>query len=325
MDAHEYGVHYSLYRACYGRSNNPMELRHLRYFVAVAEEMSIRRAAARLHIAAPPLSVQIRKLESEIGVELLARAGRGIRLTEAGQVFLEQARKTLVDANRGVALARQAANGEIGQLSIGYNAPTGFRVFPKVLPAFRKRWPQVHLTFHAHTIPQQLAGVLREELDVGFVWLPIPPEEFDVAELVREPLVAVLPANHRLASKSTVSVRDLSREPLVLLARNHDSETFHEIEQLFRRAGVTMNVAYELENGLSMINFVAMGCGCSLLPEYTRAIRHDGVVHRPLRSPKLVKTLAIIKKKGRQDLAQTFFEFTLEQLGLTAGAARLSR
>jgi DNA-binding transcriptional LysR family regulator len=293
-----------------------MELRHLRYFVAVAEEMSFRRAAARLHIAAPPLSVQIRKLEAEIGAELLARAGRGIKLTEAGQVFLEQARKTLTEARRGVALARQAANGEIGQLSIGYNAPTGFRVFPKVLPAFRKRWPQVHLTFHAHTISQQLDGVLREELDVGFVWLPIPREEFDVAELVSEPLVAVVPANHPLAKKRTVSVRELSREPLVLVARNHDPQTFGEFEQLFRDAGVTMKLAYELENALSLINFVAMGCGCSLLPEYTRAIRHDGVAHRPLHSPRLAKTLAIIKKKGRQDLAETFYRFTLEQLGL---------
>lgn len=290
-----------------------MELRHLRYFIAVAEEMSFRRAAERLHIAPPPLSVQIRKLEAEIGAELFERVGRGIKLTQAGRVFLEQSRKTLTDARRSIALARQAAHGEIGNLAIGYNAPTGFRVFPRILPLFRKRWPNVHLTFHAHTIGRQLEGVLREDLDIGFVWLPIPREEFDVAELVEEPLVAVLPSNHRLASKSTVSIRDLAQEPLVLLARTHDPETFREIEQLFRRAGVTMNVAYELENSLSMINFVAMGCGCSLLPEYTRAIRQDGVVHRPLKSPRLVKTLAVVKKRGRGDLAETFFRFIVEE------------
>lgn len=290
-----------------------MELRHLRYFIAVAEEMSFRRAAERLHIAPPPLSVQIRKLEAEIGAQLFERVGRGIKLTQAGRVFLEQSRKTLTDARRGIALARQAAHGDIGSLAIGYNAPTGFRVFPRILPLFRKRWPNVHLTFHAHTIGRQLEGVLREELDIGFVWLPIPREGLDVAELVEEPLVAVLPANHRLASKATVSIRDLAQEPLVLLARTHDPETFREIEQLFRRAGVTMNVAYELENSLSMINFVAMGCGCSLLPEYTRAIRQDGVVHRPLKSPKLVKTLAVVKKRGRGDLAETFFKFIVEE------------
>jgi DNA-binding transcriptional LysR family regulator len=291
-----------------------MELRHLRYFVAVAEEMSLRRAAERLHIAAPPLSVQIRKLESEIGADLLARAGRGIKLTEAGQVFLEQARKTLANAQRGVELARQAANGEIGHLSIGYNAPTGFRVFPKVLSSFRKQWPSVHLTFHVHTISQQLEGLLHGTLDVGFVWLPIPHEEFDVHELVHEPLHAVLPAGHRLAKKQAVTIRELSGEPLVLLPRTHDPETVHQIEQLFRKADAVMNVAYELDNSLSMINFVAMGCGCSLMPEYTRAIRHDAVVYRPLRSPKLAKTLAIVKKKGQRGLADTFFRFTVDKL-----------
>jgi DNA-binding transcriptional LysR family regulator len=299
-----------------------MELRHLRYFVAVAEEMSLRRAAERLHIAPPPLSVQIRKLESEVGAELLARAGRGIKLTEAGQVFLEQARKTLADAQRGVALARQAANGEIGHLSIGYNAPTGFRVFPRILHGFRKQWPSVHLTFHAHTISRQLDGLRHEALDIGFVWLPIPREEFDVHELVHEPLHAVLPAGHRLAKKTTVAIRELSREPMVLLPRTHDPETFHQIEQLFSKAGAVMHVAYELENALSMINFVAMGCGCSLLPEYTRAIRHDGVVYRPLRSPKLTKTLAIVKRKGQRGLAEKFFHFTVEQLA--EGGSRAS-
>jgi len=294
-----------------------MELRHLRYFVAVAEEMSFRRAAARLHIAPPPLSVQIRKLEAEIGTDLLLREGRGFRLTEAGQVFLTQARKTLIDARRGVELARQAAHGEIGHLSIGYNAPTGFLVFPQIVPAFKKRWPNVHLSFHAHNIVKQRELLLREELDLGFVWLPIPAEEFDIQPLVQEPLQAVLPAEHRLAKKPAIAIKDLSGEPLILLSRALDPPTFQEIEGLFRRVGASMNVVHELENSLSMVNFVAMGSGCSLLPQYTRAIRQDSVVHRPLKAPNLFKTLAIIKKKGREDLAGMFFRFTVENLALS--------
>jgi DNA-binding transcriptional LysR family regulator len=299
-----------------------MELRHLRYFVAVAEEMSFRRAASRLHIAPPPLSVQIRNLEAEIGADLFSREGRGIRLTEAGRVFLEQARKTLIDAKRAIELARYAANGEIGHLSIGYNAPTGFRIFPKVIPAFKERWPNVRLTFRAHNLGQQLERLEREELDVGFIWLPVPAGQFDVQPLVQEPLVAVLPTDHRLASKQSISVKDLSPEPLILLARELDPDTYHEIETLFQRAGATMNVAYELENSLSMINFVAMGCGCSLLPDYTRAIRQEGVVHRPLRPPNLAKTLAVIKKKGRGGLAEMFFRFTTEHIAGSGGRRR---
>src|SRR5579872_6599418 len=143
-----------------------MELRHLRYFIAVAEELNYRRAAARLFIAAPPLSVQIKHLQQEIGVELFARRGRGIQLTEGGRAFLDQARKTLTSANRGIAVARQAANGEIGHLSIGYNAPAGFLVFPKVVPAFCRARPLVQVTFHALNMPQQLEGLRREELDL---------------------------------------------------------------------------------------------------------------------------------------------------------------
>lgn len=291
-----------------------MELRQLRYFVAVAEEMNFRRAAVRLHIAAPPLSVQIRKLEAEVGTDLFAREGRGIRLTEAGRVFLEHARKTLVDAGRAMELARQAAHGEIGHLSIGYNAPAGFRVFPRVVPAFKRNWPDVHLTFHTHSIVQQLERLTREELDVGFVWLPIPTGAFDIGELVRESLNVVLPTEHRLAARESISIKDLSGQPLILLSRALDPETHREIEALFRRVGATMNVVYELENSLSMINFVAMGCGCSLLPDYTRAIRQDGVVHRPLQPPGVVKTLAVIKRKGRGGLAEMFFQFAADNL-----------
>jgi DNA-binding transcriptional LysR family regulator len=291
-----------------------VELRQLRYFVAVAEEMNLRRAAVRLHIAAPPLSVQIRQLEAEVGTDLFAREGRGIRLTEAGRIFLEQARKTLIDAGRAIELARQAAQGQIGHLSIGYNAPTGFRVFPRVVPAFKKRWPDVYLTFHAHSIVQQLERLTREELDVGFVWLPVPTQAFDVRELVQEALNVVLPVDHRLAAQDSISIKDLSGEPLILLSRALDPETYRDIEMLFRRAGATMNVVYELENSLSMINFVAMGCGCSVLPDYTRAIRQDGVVHLPLNPPNLVKTLAVIKRKGRGGVAETFFQFAADNL-----------
>ncbi|HEY6927611.1 MAG TPA: LysR substrate-binding domain-containing protein [Steroidobacteraceae bacterium] len=297
-----------------------MELRHLRYFVAVAEEMSFRRAAVRLHIAPPPLSVQIQKLEAEIGTELFYRKGRSIALTKAGEVFLEHARKTLVTVHRGVELTRQTAHGDIGQLSIGYNAPSGFLVFPRIIPAFKARWPDVHLTFHSHSIAVQLHRLLRDELDLGFVWLPIDSDKFDVQPLVEEPLVAVLPAQHPLAANATVSIKSLSREPLILLSRALDPDTYHEIGQLFRSARATMNVVYELENSLSMINFVAMGCGCSLLPRYTEAIRQHGVVHRALKPPAMVKTLAMVKRKDRQDLAETFFRFATETMQVTGNS-----
>jgi LysR family hca operon transcriptional activator len=298
-----------------------MDLRHLRYFITVAEELNVTRAAKRLHISQPSLSLRVHKLEQEVGASLFDRIGRNIRLTQAGRLFLGEARKVIADADRGVALARRAASGETGQLTIGYNAPAAFKVFPKVIPAFRRRWPNIHLTFHSLLSPQQFDALRREELDVGFVWLPLPTDEFEAEKLIEEPLVAVLPADHRLAAAKSVRIRDLSGEPIILPSRDLHPDTYREIEQRFAQAGATLNVAYQLENSLSMINFVAMGIGCSLLPDYASSIRHDGVVYRPLRPANFKKTLVIVRRKDRSDLAETFVRFTLEHLPGVTGKA----
>jgi DNA-binding transcriptional LysR family regulator len=301
-----------------------LELRHLRYFVAVAEELNFARAAARLQIAPPALSVQIRKLEEEIGVELLARDGRGTKITEAGRAFLGQARKSIADAQLGASLARRAAHGEIGQLLIGYNTPTEFRVFPQVIPAFRKCAPNIHLSFHDLKTVQIIERLRRDELDLGFVWLPVPTAGFDVRELSRESMVAVIPAAHRLASASAVSIKDLVREPLITFRRELEPYTYHQIEELFLAAGATMNIAYELDSSPQMVNFVAMGEGCSILPDYVRSIRRNGVVYKTLRGRNVTKTLAVIKKSTRNDLAATLFEFVVEHMQERA-PSRMSR
>ncbi|HVW67366.1 MAG TPA: LysR substrate-binding domain-containing protein, partial [Steroidobacteraceae bacterium] len=219
--------------------------------MAVAEELSFKRAAEHLHIAPPPLSVQIRKLEEEIGTDLFVRQARGVKLTEAGQVLLEKARETLAAAKRAIVLAREAGNGEIGHLSIGYNAPAGFLVFPRVVPQYQRARPSVQLTFHALNMPQQLEGLQREELDLGVVWLPVPADQFDIKELIREPLIAVLPATHRLATRADVSIKDLSNEPMILPSKLLHAHIHQEITCRFQRARATLRIAYELESSLS--------------------------------------------------------------------------
>ena len=291
-----------------------MELRHLRYFIAVAEELNFTRAAARLHIAQPPLSVQIKKLEAEIGAHLFLRKGRNIALTEAGRVFLDEARGTLAQADKGVALARRAAKGEVGHLTIGYNTVAEFKVFPKIIPAFRKQWPDVHLSFREFEIGQQLDALRRNEVDVGFVWLPFPDDEFDVQELIKASLIAVLPTSHPLSRAATVSVKNLSSQPLILFSRALDPRTPHQIEELFLRAGAVLNVVLELDSLLSMINFVAIGTGCALLPDYLRSISREGLVHKNLRGPNLSNTMAIVKKKEHEGLIDTFYRFAIDTL-----------
>jgi DNA-binding transcriptional LysR family regulator len=290
-----------------------MELRHLRYFIAVAEELSFRRAADRLHISQPPLSVQIKQVETELGTDLFVRTGRRIRLTQAGRVFLEHARQTLTQVNRSVVLTREAANGDVGHLSIGCGTAAEFRVFPTLIPAFKKEWPHVRLTFHNLRTPAQLEKLQRGELDVAFAWLPVSNEEFETRALLKEPFVAMLSSKHRLAGATKLSIKDLSKEPLIMFPQSLDPDLFHRIEQLFLEAGAVINVAYQLESLVSVLNFVAMGIGCSILPDYIRLLPRKGVVYKSLRSPNLVKTLGIIKKRGAGGLAESFFSFAIDQ------------
>jgi LysR family hca operon transcriptional activator len=289
-----------------------MELRHLRYFVAVAEELNFTRAAARLHIAPPPLSVQIRKLELEIGTDLLARDGRNIILTEAGRVFLEQARQTLAHANRSITLARRVASGEIGHLSIGYNTVAEFGVLPKIIPAFRRSFPNIRLVFRSLRTPQQMEALARDEIDLGFVCPPVCIDNLDLQVLRRAPFVVGMSTEHRLAAAAHVTFESLSEEPLILYSRTLDPSTFHLIEQHFIRAGSVLNVAYELETPLSMINFAAMGNGCCIVPDYALGIQRAGITYKPLGPPPVLRALAIVKRKDKGVLAESFYQFVLE-------------
>jgi DNA-binding transcriptional LysR family regulator len=296
-----------------------MELRHLRYFLAIAEELSYRKAAARVHIAQPALSVQMRNLEAEIGAELFAREeGRGIKLTDAGTVFLEYARETLSHISAGVTRARQVARGESANLSIGFVPAAEYLVFPKIVPALRKHWPNVHLTFRDLKTLEQLEAIRREEIDLAFGWLPVPTKDFDVEKLLDETFIAVVPVDHPLASKPVVSVADLSNEPLIFFPRNIYPDTHRSVERLFLSAGSVMNVVYELENSFSMINFVALGSACSLLPSYAAGIHHEGVTFRPLKPPNLVINLAMIKKKGRGGIVESICWFTKNAVSTNA-------
>ena len=292
-----------------------MELRHLRYFVAVAEEGNLRRAAAKLHIAPPPLSVQISQLEAEIGVELFARAGRGLRLTNVGSVFLEQARKALESAQSAVNAAQRAAKGEYGDITVGHIMPAGFLVYPKTVPMFRRLYPDIELTFRSVDYVRQIEELRREKLDIAFAWSSLASAEFDSYPLCSLPVVAILPHEHRLVERTEIYVSQLSDEPLVLSARELDPTSFLEIENIFQKANARMNIAYQLENAVSIVNFVAMGCGVGLLPSYIEKIPQEGVVYRNLRRPQMVKTLSIFKRKLANATTNTFFDYVVAAFG----------
>ncbi|MGZ8457109.1 MAG: LysR family transcriptional regulator [Gemmatirosa sp.] len=260
-----------------------MELRHLRYFVAVAEELHFGRGAARLRVAQSALSQQIKQLERELGVELLARTKRRVSLTEPGRLFLPEARRTLAQAATAADVARRAGAGEVGRLRLGYVDAALWGVLPAVLGAFRERHPAVRLALR-ELLPAQQAGALRQgALDVGIAPPPRSPAGVETAPVSEERVVLALPATHRLAAESEVDLRDLAEEPWLLVPGRTPSRLRELVMATCASAGFTPRVAQEARQLDALVALVSAGLGLTLVPYAAGRVPRANVVYRPLR------------------------------------------
>jgi DNA-binding transcriptional LysR family regulator len=260
-----------------------MELRALRYFTVLAEELHFGRAARRLAITQPPLSQAIAKLEGEIGVRLFERTRRQVRLTHAGVVFLGEARATLERAAQGVELAQRAQRGEVGRLAVGYLAATAYTLLPLVLRDFRRSFPGVKLELRELTIPQQHAALLGGDIDVGLLRPPVREAELDAETILSEPFVLALPSRHSLCILRRVPAKRLAGEPFVLFPRQ-PGLVFHDLVMGFcLRHGFTPRVAQEAYQTHTVVGLVSAGVGVALVPASTQKIGLAGVSYRALR------------------------------------------
>jgi DNA-binding transcriptional LysR family regulator len=289
-----------------------VELRHLRYFVAVAEEMSFTRAAERLHMAQPPLSTQVRALERALGVELFDRSRRAIALTDAGEVLLGEARRLLVQVEQGLAAATRAGTGEVGRLTVGFVPSASVATLPGHLRAFRARYPGVELFLREMAPDELVAGLHGGGVDVCFLYLPFADERLATRTVAREPLVAALPAEHRLAGErgaagrggaagergaagrggaagergAPLRVRELRDEPFVLPARHHVPGLNAGVLETCRRAGFEPHaVQKDVWLMQTVLGLVAAGLGVALVPASVEKLGRSGVVFRSLRDP----------------------------------------
>jgi DNA-binding transcriptional LysR family regulator len=262
-----------------------MELRHLRYFVAVAEELHFGRAAQRLGMAQPPLSQQIRRLELEIGVQLLQRTKRRVQLTEAGQAFLEGARGALRQVDRAVEVAQRASRGEVGKLAIGFLGAAAYSLLPSILIAFRHRYPDVEVKLHELKTSELVAALRGGQVQVGFVRLPLQDELLAVEPILREELVVALPERHPLASRARISFRDLSQEAFLMPPRQLAPGFHEQVLNLCRQAGFTPKLGAEASQLQTIINLVAAGMGITLVAESVRNFSGRGVVFKQLPEP----------------------------------------
>jgi DNA-binding transcriptional LysR family regulator len=286
-----------------------VELRHLRYFVAVAEELHFGRAAARLHLAQPPLSRQIQQLENELGVRLFERGKRRVALTDAGAVFLDHARAVLAQADAAVEAARGAARGEAGKLTVGFIGAASYSVLPGIVQAFRTRVPDAELVLQELTTAEQLAALRAGQLRAGLVRPPVADATLAAETILREPLVVALPAGHPLAAQRRLALAALAAEPWVLFPRRLAADLYDQIVALCERAGFRPRLAQEAVQMQTVVRLVGAGGGVSLVPRSVRTLHSAGVAYRPLRDgPATVEMAVAWRRDDESPLLRQFLD-----------------
>jgi DNA-binding transcriptional LysR family regulator len=291
-------------------AEDELELRLLRSFVAVAEELHFGRAARRLHISQPPLSMQIRKLEALIGARLFERDRRSVALTEAGGFLLERARHLLGESARACAEARRIGKGESGALAIGYTASATYEVLPPLVRAFRKARPDVRLELIEMRSPLQPEALRASRIEVGLACGPVKAPDLEERIVVEESFVVAVGHQSPLARRERVRVRDLEREPFVLVRPDLEPAWAEACSAALHRAGIQPSIAQETDSKIAMLGLVAANLGISLVSASMQRLGRAGVRFLPLadfkvRLPLVSLTLPTASPRARKFLRLT--------------------
>ena len=270
-----------------------IELRHLRYFIAVAEELHFGRAAQRLHLSQPPLSQQIRQLEAIVGHALFARTSRAVKLTATGEVFLDRARRTLRSVEQDLEEARSVGRGEVGFLKVGFISSSMLTRIPAVLGKYRRAYPKVQLQLHEFYTSGVVQGLREGGLDVGIVRDGGAAEGLKVEVLSSEPFMAVLPRNHPLARRKTISAADLRDEPFVFFPAVAGALAYRKPVSLCEEHGFLPKVVQEAPQWLTLLRLVGAGLGVSIAPACVKKIASTDVVCRGLRGARVTSDIEL--------------------------------
>nr|WSW66050.1 LysR family transcriptional regulator [Streptomyces sp. NBC_00995] len=271
-----------------------MELRHLFAFVAVAEELHFGRAAQRLQMAQPPLSQQIRRLEKELGVQLFERNTRSVRLTSAGESFLQPVRTVIEDLDTAVRAAKAAGRGEYGRVSIGFAGASSHETLPRLTRAVRAAHPAIELVMTGQTYANvALARVADGSLDLGFVRLPVTQPGVRFRVIDEEELVCALPSDHPLATRDGIALEVLAGEPFVSFPANTGSTVRDAMVEACEAAGFNPRVVQEAPDSYTILALVAAGVGVTLTVTSVQHIQQSGLVYRPLAGPPIRRQAAL--------------------------------
>jgi DNA-binding transcriptional LysR family regulator len=270
-----------------------MELRQLKYFIRVAEELHFGRAAESLHLSQPALSKQIQALEDSLEVQLFERTKHWVRLTIAGQKFLETAHRILHEVEEGTQVTRQVANGEIGRLRIGFTEATLFSLAPNIVRTYREQYPQVELMLTSGGTEAQVEALRTHQIDVGFVYLPIREPALSIHSLFEEVYIAALPAFHRLARQKEILLQSLAAEPLIFYPRSLAPVLYANFIKCCEQAGFIPNIVQSAELAQTRLGLVAAGVGITFVLANLQNLSAKGVVYRPLSEDFLTLKLAL--------------------------------
>ncbi|MDY6530503.1 DNA-binding transcriptional regulator HcaR [Acinetobacter faecalis] len=259
-----------------------MELRHLRYFITVAEELNFSKAALKLYTAQPSLSQQIKDLEEDVGVRLLNRTKRKVELTDEGAVFLEQARLTLAQADKAVAMARQVSQAKQQMLRIGFVPVAEMKIFPYVLPNLRLQNSDLKIELLSLNNNEQMKALKKGDIDIAFTRHNFTSEEIESTFVLREPLMFILPKDHPLAKYDRIPVKALNGIDFIIPSSEQSYTLHHTILNFAKEHGIEFNIVQTADNILFNINSIGMDLGCTILPAYITPLSMDHSVVRPL-------------------------------------------
>lgn len=289
-----------------------MELRQLHYYVAVAEELHFRRAAARLHMSQPPLSQQIRLLEHELGCELLIRTRRRVELTPAGAAFLRDVRAVLSELESAVATARRVQAGQTGRLRISFVGSALVSLLPGIVQRFRATWPQVQVELRERSTIEQVEALAGGAVDVGLVPLPVDDAGLRTEVLLREKTIAALPAGHALARLRRVPLARLATEPFVLFPRAQAPGFHDRLIASLTATGSPPRVVQDAAEMQTIVGLVATGIGVSLVPASVEHLALQGVAYRPVTGGPVVELAAITRDDERSPIVDAFLTLARE-------------
>lgn len=278
--------------------NDAFDIRQLRYFAAVAEELHFGRAARRLGMAQPPLSQAIRRLELRLGVTLLERNRRRVALTEAGRTLLAGARRLLEDADRLAETTRAAERGQAGTLRVGFVGTAAYEAVPALVRAFRAGHPDVVIDLVELSTGEQVEGLVAGRLDAGIVRAPISHPDLALVDLGTEPLLAALPDFHPLASAPEVPLAALAGDPFVLFARENNPPFYDDVLAACRTAGFSPRVVQQARSMPTIVSLVAAGMGVALVPAAMDRVHLPGLAYRPLAGAGVTRALALAWRRG---------------------------